>query len=219
MPCSGGTAYKEALTFCQPFKDRHWHWCRAKDPPSLLSNTPLHVLLSNFAQKMLVWLPSRSIQCTPKKVVWFSCLQVRQMLQRLVPSSPTFSGGNPVRCHVWHRGPAICTSRVVLYFFVFIGKGQNLGLASEHPTSLGVLATPAEQSVRRSVWGAFASKGWTRVNCSDVNDLTPKCRVVKSRAKIWKNIILLRDYELGEVVDIPQSHLPREMFLFLFIHV
>lgn len=69
MPCSGGTAYKEALTFCQPFKDRHWHWCRAKDPPSLLSNTPLHVLLSNFAQKMLVWLPSRSIQRTPKK--WF----------------------------------------------------------------------------------------------------------------------------------------------------
>lgn len=167
-----------------------------------------------------VGLASQQVHTThTKEMVWFSCLQVRQMLQRLVPSSPTFSGGNPVRCHVWHRGPAICTSRVVLYFFVFIGKGQNLGLASEHPTSLGVLATPAEQSVRRSVWGAFASKGWTRVNCSDVNDLTPKCRVVKSRAKIWKNIILLRDYELGEVVDIPQSHLPREMFLFLLIHV
>lgn len=129
MPCSGGTAYKEALTFCQPFKDRHWHWCRAKDPPSLLSNTPLHVLLSNFAQKMLVWLPSRSIQCTPKK--WFDfrasrydkCFNVWYRQVRL--------SAVDIRCVVMYDtgGQQFVQVGSCCTFFVFIGQGQNLGPA------------------------------------------------------------------------------------------
>lgn len=149
MPCSGGTAYKEALTFCQPFKDRHWHWCRAKDPPSLLSNTPLHVLLSNFAEQMLVWLPSRSIQCTLKKRFDFrasrydKCFNVWYRQVRLSAAE--------ILCVVMYdRGGQrfVQVGLCCIFFWFSSVKGKIWAL---HLMNLGVLATPAEQSVRRSV--------------------------------------------------------------------
>ena len=54
------------------------------------------------------------------------------MLQRLVPSSPIFSGAKHLRCHARHGGPAVGISRIapVCTFAVFVGQRQNLGARS-----------------------------------------------------------------------------------------
>ena len=89
------------------------------------------VLLSNTYQTLhnRCWLslPSRSIQCSQSTAlppVPKACHQVRQMLQRLVPSSPIFSGAKHVRCHAWHGGPVVGISRIAPVLLLFLWDRQ-----------------------------------------------------------------------------------------------